>query len=68
MYEGVLQRKGFVNKIIIKGITTSLFLKEDLELNNMKESSVNTKNRQSANQICTSNSVKEINQDIRNIE
>jgi hypothetical protein len=27
--ESILQRKGFVNKIIIKGITTSLFLKED---------------------------------------
>jgi len=28
MYEGVLSRQNFVNKIIIKGITTSLFLRE----------------------------------------
>lgn len=36
IYESVLQRRGFVNKIIIKGITTSLFLREDAQLTNIK--------------------------------
>jgi hypothetical protein len=56
----VLERKGFVNKIIIKGITTSLFLRED-ETTNGKESDVRTRQRESNYQIITSNSVQEIN-------
>lgn len=56
IYEGVIEGKSYVNKIIIKGITTSLFLKEEADFN-LRENDTKIKNK-SSYQINTSNSIK----------
>ena len=66
--ERVLEREGFVNKIIVKGITTSMFLKEDPSVSQLKDTNIKNTNRQPSLNIHTSNSVKEINEEMRKIE
>ena len=67
--ERVLERQGFVNKIIIKGITTSLFLKEEANLSHVKEKDERPHNNPEIVQsIYTTSSVKDLTEDIKQIQ
>ena len=68
--ERVLERQGFVNKIIIKGITTSLFLKEEANLSHVSKQEDKPKNNnpELMYSIYTSNSIKEINEEMKYIQ